>query len=227
MKIRTLIAAILCFAMTWTAISAPITGSIDIDGNASLDADEVNAATQVSVWSANSTGNPTGAFTNVPNGTAVSFSPSAWLFASGSVTNFWSAGGFTFNLTSSTIAFDSGGFLNVSLTGTISGNGYDTTACVGFFGTSDSSSIGGFGFSEGMSFGAVAAPPCLTLMECGTNSLTILWPTNVSYNYTLQQNCDLSTTNWVATSFPITNGFGTNFCTVSPLTGNLFFRLSQ
>ena len=60
--------------------------------------------------------------------------------------------------------------------------------------------------------------------------MNVCWPTNAGY-LQLHACCKiqhLSTgTNWVATSYAITNGFGTNFCTVSPLTGNLFFRLSQ
>jgi hypothetical protein len=41
----------------------------------------------------------------------------------------------------------------------------------------------------------------------------------------LQQNTDLATANWVSNTIPINVVNGTNQVTVSPATGNLFFRL--
>ena len=68
--------------------------------------------------------------------------------------------------------------------------------------------------------------PNLLIVPNGANSVKILWPNTGSY--TLQQNGNLATTNtWVTSGFPMTNGFGTNFVTITPPVGNLFFRLKN
>ena len=69
--------------------------------------------------------------------------------------------------------------------------------------------------------------PNLVIVRNGTNSVQVRWPAPATNTYTLQQNPDLATTNWVTSGFSITNGFGTNFCTITPPVGNLFFRLKQ
>ncbi len=68
--------------------------------------------------------------------------------------------------------------------------------------------------------------PNLFIIPNGANSVKVIWP--ATGTYTLQQNADLKTpAGWATTGFSITNGFGTNFCTISPPSGNLFFRLTQ
>ncbi|MEI8288402.1 MAG: hypothetical protein WCH99_02925 [Verrucomicrobiota bacterium] len=69
--------------------------------------------------------------------------------------------------------------------------------------------------------------PKLLIFPNGANSVKILWPDPATNTYTLQQNSNLVTTNWVTTAYGITNGFGTNYCIIAPPTGNLFFRLSK
>ena len=69
--------------------------------------------------------------------------------------------------------------------------------------------------------------PKLLIVPNGANSVKLLWPDPATNSYTLQQNSNLTTTNWVTSGYAITNGFGTNFCTIIPPTGNLFFRLKQ
>jgi hypothetical protein len=78
-------------------------------------------------------------------------------------------------------------------------------------------------FAANIAFGT--SVPNLTIVPNGTNSVIILWPAPATNSYTLQQNSNLATTNWTTTGYAITNGFGTNFCTITPATGNLFFRL--
>ena len=51
-----------------------------------------------------------------------------WNFNSGPLAGLWSVGGFTFNLTASSIVMQGNGFLTVSGTGTITGNGFDRNA---------------------------------------------------------------------------------------------------
>ena len=69
--------------------------------------------------------------------------------------------------------------------------------------------------------------PNLLIVPNGANSVKLLWPDPATNTYTLQQNVNLATTSWVTSGYTITNGFGTNFCTITPPTGNLFFRLSK
>lgn len=81
------------------------------------------------------------------------------------------------------------------------------------------------GFWSIISVVQTAGVPNLLIIPNGPGSVQILWP--ATGNYLLQQNTDLTTTNWVTSGFAITNGFGTNFCTIAPPVGNLFFRLTN
>ena len=69
--------------------------------------------------------------------------------------------------------------------------------------------------------------PKLVIVPNGPNSVKILWPAPATNSFTLQQTNNLATPNWVTSGFAITNGLGTNFCTITPPTGTLFFRLSS
>jgi hypothetical protein len=70
--------------------------------------------------------------------------------------------------------------------------------------------------------------PKLIIVPNGPNSVKVLWPDPATNSYTLQQNSNLAATaGWVTSGYAITNGFGTNYCTITPPTGNLFFRLKQ
>ena len=69
--------------------------------------------------------------------------------------------------------------------------------------------------------------PNLLIVPNGPNSVKLLWPDPATNTYTLQQNGNLATATWVNSGYSFTNGFGTNFCTVTPPTGNLFFRLKK
>jgi len=207
--------------------AGPITGNIQFLGGVQLDSADVNAAGKVDGWSNTTVSVTFGSFTNITLGTPVSFRPPAWSFNSGPVTNFWLVGGFTFNLTSSSIFLQGGGFLNVELSGTVSGNGFNTTVFAGGFSVSDPPIGGPMEFSEIFSFSPVPPPPNLSIIVNGPGSLSILWPTNIYHNYTLQQNSDLATTNWGTANYFITNCLGTNFCIVTPLVQKLYFRLTQ
>ncbi len=58
------------------------------------------------------------------------------------------------------------------------------------------------------------------------NSIIVSWPNTGSY--TLQQNGNLANSGgWVTSGYTITTANGTNNITVTPPTGNLFFRLKQ
>ncbi len=66
----------------------------------------------------------------------------------------------------------------------------------------------------------------LQISLAATNAALISWP-YPSAGWNLQQNSDLTTTNWVTPPETINNDGTNNFIVVSPLTGNLFFRLEQ
>ena len=74
---------------------------------------------------------------------------------------------------------------------------------------------------------AVQTPglPNLTITFVGPNSVVVSWPNTGSY--TLQTNNNLTTSSWLGYDGTINTVNGTNSVTISPPTGNLFFRLKQ
>jgi len=67
--------------------------------------------------------------------------------------------------------------------------------------------------------------PSLTITFVGPDSAVVSWP-NIG-SYTLQQNSIVTTTNWTTSGYSVTTANGTNSITITPPTGNLFFRLSN
>ena len=57
-------------------------------------------------------------------------------------------------------------------------------------------------------------------------TVTVSWPSSAT-DFVLQQNSDLNTANWINTGLLITTNGTTESVTISPSTGNLFFRLKQ
>ena len=106
---------------------------------------------------------------------------------------------------------------NYSLNGTIGQHDASTPMT-----SSNYSLVGGF-----WSILAVQSPglPNLVIQYITPNSVQVSWPT--TGNYTLQQNGDLTAGSWAATGYTITTANGTNSITISPPSGNLFFRLSN
>ncbi len=73
--------------------------------------------------------------------------------------------------------------------------------------------------------GYFAPTPPLTIVLADPNTVVVSWP-DVAI-YTVQTNSDLMTTNWDSYGGTVTTSNGTNSVTVSPPTGNLFFRLLE
>jgi hypothetical protein len=75
--------------------------------------------------------------------------------------------------------------------------------------------------------GAVSVPPTtLSIVPNGPNSVKVLWPNTGAY--TLQQNSDVhATAGWITSGYAVSTSNGTNSATISPATGNLFFRLAN
>jgi hypothetical protein len=73
---------------------------------------------------------------------------------------------------------------------------------------------------------AVQTPgaPRLTIQLTSANAATVSWP-SPSTGFTLQQNTDLNTPNWVAAPQTVTDNGTIRFIMVSPPAGNRFYRL--
>src|ERR1700722_4180996 len=154
-KVAAAVTAIVCFTGVVQAI--PITGNIGFSGTADLNSGSVNTASAVVAngWANTLVGSDSGSFGFIPTLTPVIMTSSQWNFVSGALPSFWSVGGFTFNLISSSIFSQGGGFLNVLLSGTVSGNLYDVTPFSGSFQVSDPSTNGQVTFTERLSFNSV------------------------------------------------------------------------
>jgi hypothetical protein len=148
------------FFCTQTQAQSPITGRITFAGSVSLDATTVNSATMVTAWhgtgladkpQVQSRDGDFATFVNVFDDTT--FTPT-WTFNSGAVANFWSVDGFTFSLTSSAILQQGSGFLLVTGTGNVFGNGFASTPGTWTFSSQDPAAAGEFSFS-----GSTAAVP--------------------------------------------------------------------
>ena len=81
------------------------------------------------------------------------------------------------------------------------------------------------GFWSLISVVQTAGLPNLTIAHSG-NSVIISWPNTGSY--TFQQNGNLAASaGWTTSSYTINTSNGTNSITITPPTGNLFFRLTN
>ena len=133
--------AAVVLALAQTVQAAFITGNIGFTGRVTYDTGSAGTATQVASWITPTVNGTSGDFTTVANGTAVAF-VAPWSFASGPVAGFWSVGGYTFDLIASSVTSQGGtpgltGFVVVNGTGTVSGNGFQTTALNWSFSSQD------------------------------------------------------------------------------------------
>lgn len=71
----------------------------------------------------------------------------------------------------------------------------------------------------------VVPAPALTIRRATTNSVVVSWP-SPSTDFTLQENADLSTNNWVTTQGVTDDGTNKSVI-VTPSIGNRFYRLSK
>jgi hypothetical protein len=136
MKNMTKIACVagLALALSQTTQAVPVTGAIGFGGNVTWNTSSAATATQVTSFIGTQVISDTGAFASfiTPIAPAV-FTSSTWNLNDLVTMNaFWTAGGFTFNLLSSSIIAQGGtpgstGFVIVNGTGTVTGNGYTPT----------------------------------------------------------------------------------------------------
>jgi hypothetical protein len=171
MKNKYIVAAVgiaVC-GLAGVAQAVPITGDITFAGGVTLNKTSSGSATEVLSWTgAGGTGLPVvisddDSFSGIAPGTQVSFS-SPWFFDSGTVSGFWTVGGFTFNLTSSSIVFQGGNPAGVLVDGigAVTGNGLDAEAMSWSFSASDpgaATANGNLVFSFQAAAGAVGSVP--------------------------------------------------------------------
>lgn len=142
-----LLVVMVFLALPSRAMAIPITGNITISGGATLDG-SLATANAVTSWVSPVVTSRTGSFAGIALLTPVTMT-APWVFdPGGALAALWSVGGFTFNLASSTIAFQDATFLSISGSGTITGPaGFDPTNGVFNFTTQFPDAGGVFSFS--------------------------------------------------------------------------------
>lgn len=159
---------VLCTAMTVRATN--INGNITFAGSLTLDTGSAGTATAVTAWDNTSVISADGDYSPTVGMSAVFTAP--WQFAippGPPIINFWSVGGFTFDLVTSTViaqGFDNNGngYVAVVGTGIASGNGFNPTSGIWRFTTQDPSAQGIFSFSAA---DGVPEPSTVALLVVG------------------------------------------------------------
>ena len=129
-----------CALCVQQAQAVPISGVITFAGGVTLDTVTVNTAQQVTSWVNPTVQSGSGSFTGLDGQTATFAFP--WSFNSGPIAAFWTVGGFTFHLIASAIVSQMGdGFLTVSGTGTITGNGFHPSNGTWLFSVQEASNV--------------------------------------------------------------------------------------
>jgi hypothetical protein len=128
--------------------SSAIQGNITFSGGSTLDTGNANTAHSVTSFVNTVVQSVSGDFDSFINPLDPATFSAPWVFDPSTPTSaLWTVGGFTFDLLTSAIVMRSGGFLIVSGTGTISGNGFDPTPGTWSFTTQNPSADGLFSFS--------------------------------------------------------------------------------
>ena len=113
--------------------------------------------------------------------------------------------------------------------GTSTGGVYSVSGTIGQQDASGPMTGGSYSLTGGfwalISVVQTPGAPNLIITFAGPNTVKISWPDTGSY--TLQQNSNLAGGSWGTSGYTITTLNGTNSITVTPPTGNLFFRLSN
>jgi hypothetical protein len=139
--------AAVALALTQTLQATSITGNVGFTGSVTYDTSSAGNATEVTSWinPQVSPSLPTGTFAGlVLPGQAVTFTAGTWSFNDAITINpFWMVDGFTFELLSSHIVAHgvttpgTDGYVIVSGTGMVSGNGFTSTAMTWSFTSQD------------------------------------------------------------------------------------------
>jgi hypothetical protein len=110
-----------------TAPAAMINGTLNLRAGSVVDHPEIGQTTGILAWSNPAVSNRSGDFVALISPDQAVNLVAPWSFESGPVSQFWSVGGFVFDLVSSEIVEQNETRLTVSGTGLIRGNGFDPT----------------------------------------------------------------------------------------------------
>lgn len=155
---------------TARAVGGPITGSIDFGGVVTFDTTSLATATRVNLWNSSFVLQDSGDFATFVSPGANATMASPWIFNPSTATpSLWSVGGFKFDLSSSIVVQQTPTFLNVTGTGTISGNGFLPTPGTWSFTSSNSngSNNATFGFQAQSAPNPVPEPGTIGLFALG------------------------------------------------------------
>jgi PEP-CTERM motif-containing protein len=175
-------------AVTPALCAMPVTGSIDFGGvvtfgdSTGANTTSLTSATRVNLWNSSFVLQDSGSFSSISAGTNATMA-ATWIFNSGTpsvpmpgpaTAHLWQVGGFNFDLTTSIVATQSANFLNVTGTGTITGNGFDATPGTWSFTSSDSSGQQQTTFGFQTESTAVPEPSTFALLALGIGPLISL-----------------------------------------------------
>lgn len=147
--LATLAAVLGACAFVPQAQATLINGNITFSGGAVYDTMSLATATRVDTFSDVIVQSRDGDFSSVSVGASVTMAM-PWIFSPSTMTlGLWSVGGFTYDLTSATVVFQSADFLAITGTGTISGNGFEATEGSWNFTSQNPPANGVFSFSSG------------------------------------------------------------------------------
>ena len=111
--------------------------------------------------------------------------------------------------------------------GASAGGAYQVSGTIGQPDASGAMTGGGYALTGGFwsLVSAVPSPglPNLVILPNGPNSVKVLWLATGSY--TLLQTANLAGANWTTNTSSVSTLNGTNYITITPPVGNLFFRL--
>jgi len=125
--LASLAALVIASGFALSAQADMITGMLNIAGTAHYDA-PIGSATQISMFvNVHTEGANTGDFASILANVPVAMTSPYIFNPSTNTPMLWSVAGFTFNLTSTTIVFQSSLGILITGDGTISGNGFDPT----------------------------------------------------------------------------------------------------
>ena len=125
---------------TQQAQAAHINGTIDFAGSVRFDSSALQNTHQVVQWrdvfgnaGFSNVAAVSGDFSSIALGTQATMA-TPWIFNPSTPTpGLWSVGGFTFDLLSATVVTQTATFLNITGTGFVSGNGFESTAATWAF----------------------------------------------------------------------------------------------
>lgn len=159
-KLILCLGALVVVGMTTAQALPMLTGQVGFTGGANLDTSSAGNATAVTGWVNTTVLTGSGSFSSIVSGTPVSI-VAPWSFNSGAIPTFWSVGGFTFDLSSSSIAtqvLGPPGSVHVIGNGTLKAAGFQDTPGNWSFTTQDPPIVGS-GSTAVFTFSASGAVP--------------------------------------------------------------------